>query len=357
MSVGKVGDVLTTNVNRIILPRMKSLYGIVCLVLLAGLSLLAGCGKEGTAATVPPVIRVGYFANMTHAQAVLGVASGDFAKAVSPARLETKIFNAGPSLVEAMLAGEIDIGYVGPGPAISGFTMSSGKALRIISGAAANGVIIVARADAPIQSLADLSGKRIATPQIANTQDIAARHYVSSELKQSDLSGVMPIPNAEQASLMERSQIDAAWVPEPWGSRLIIESKARLIAEEKDLWPGGMFATTVVVATPKFIQEHPEIVARLLDSHRSWTAKLNADPEAQLPQLKTALFALTRKQLPAGTLEQAIKRVTFTDDALKDSLQTMAEWTHQLNFAKQAPRLDGLIDARFAAPTETKKVN
>ena len=352
---------MTTDVIRIILAYMKYLYGSVGLLLvLAGLSLLAGCGGAGSeAATVQPVVRVGYFANMTHAQAVLGVASGNFAKAVAPARMETKIFNAGPSLVEAMLAGELDIAYVGPGPAIAGFTISSGKGLRIISGAAANGVVIVARADAPIHTLADLAGKRVATPQIANTQDIAARHYISAVLKQSDLSGVMPIANAEQASLMQRSEIDAAWVPEPWGSRLIIESKARLIAEEKDLWPGAMFATTVVVATPKFIEEHPEIVARFLEAHRSWTARLNAEPVAQLPQLKSALFALTRKQLPEGTLDQAIKRVTFTDSALEDSLQSMAQWTHQLGFAKQAPKLEGLVDKRFALPdaTATKKGN
>ena len=334
---------------------MKSLYGRVCaLFFLAGLGLLAGCEKAvSEGATTPAVVRLGYFANMTHAQAVLGDASGDFAKALSPARVETKIFNAGPSLVEAMLAGELDIAYVGPGPAIAGFTMSSGKGLRIISGAAANGVVIVARADSSIQTLADLAGKRLATPQIANTQDIAARHYISAELKQADLSGVMPIANAEQASLMERSEIDAAWVPEPWGSRLIIESKARLIAEEKDLWRGGMFATTVVVATPEFIETHPELVARFLEVHRAWTAKLNADPAAQLPQLKSALFALTRKQLPAGTLEQAIGRVTFTDSPLQTSLETMAQWTYELGFAKQAPKLDGLVDQRFALPDAT----
>ena len=315
---------------------------------------MAGCDTASSeGATAQAVVRLGYFANMTHAQAVLGAASGDFAKAVSPARLENKIFNAGPSLVEAMLAGEIDIGYVGPGPAIAGFTVSSGKGLRIISGAAANGVVIVARADSSIQTLADLAGKRLATPQIANTQDIAARHYISVELKQSDLSGIMPIANAEQASLMERSEIDAAWVPEPWGSRLIIESKARLIAEEKDLWPGGMFATTVVVATPEFIEKHPDLVARFLDVHRAWTARLNADPAAQLPQLKSALFALTRKQLPAGTLEQAIGRVTFTDNALASSLETMAQWTYQLGFAKQAPKLEGLVDKRFSLPEAT----
>lgn len=332
----------------------------LALLAVAGFLAIAGCEK-GSAASAdgPSVVRLGYFANMTHAQAVLGVQSGEFAKALSPAKLETKIFNAGPSLVEAMLAGELDIAYVGPGPAVAGFSVSSGKGVRIISGSAANGVVIVARADAPIQKLEDLAGKRVATPQIANTQDIAARHYLSATLKQSDLSGVMPIPNAEQSALMERGQLDAAWVPEPWGSRLIIESKARLIAEEKDLWPERQFATTVVVASPQFIESHPELVARFLAAHRAWTARLQADPNGQLPLLKSALFALTRKQLPEGTLEQAIGRVTFTDDPLTASVEAMAKWTHELGFARQVPKLAGLVDPRFAAalPTAQKQGN
>jgi NitT/TauT family transport system substrate-binding protein len=253
-----------------------------------------------------------------------------------------------------MLAGELDVAYVGPGPAINGFTISSGKGVRVISGAAANGVAIVARADSPIQSLQDLSGKKLATPQIANTQDIAARHYLSGVLKQSDLSGVMPIPNAEQSSLMERGQLDAAWVPEPWASRLMIESKARLIAEEKVLWPDKQFSTTVVVATPQFIEAHPDIVAKLLEAHRTLTARLQADPKGQLEPLKTALFGLTRKQLPAGTLEQAIGRVTFTNDPLSSSMETMAQWTYELGFSKRPPNLAGLVDVRFAAPVPSK---
>ncbi len=309
--------------------------------------LVVGCSKDTQEAGEAPVVRIGYFANMTHAQALLGVASGDFAQALSPARVDTKVFNAGPSLIEAMIHGEIDIGYVGPGPAIAGFSASSGKGLRIISGSAANGVVIVARKDAPVEKLEDLVGKRIATPQIGNTQDISAKNYLSETLKQTDLSGVMAIANAEQASLMQRGQIDAAWVPEPWGSRLIIESGARLIAEEKDLWPSGAFATTVVVATPQFIERYPELVEKFLKVHRDWTEKLSADPAGQLPQLKDALFALTRKELPPGTLDQAIARVKFTTDPLEDSIVTMAQLAHRLGFSRQAIKLDGIIETRF----------
>jgi NitT/TauT family transport system substrate-binding protein len=335
-----------------------NIYGRACLLLLpvlvlavAGLFLIAGC--DDAKAGNYPVVRLGYFANLTHAQAVLGVASGDYQRAIAPATLETKVFNAGPSLVEAMLAGEIDIGYVGPGPAIAGFTATSGRGLKVISGAAANGAVLVARPDSGINSPRDLIGKRLATPQLANTQDIAARHYLSAELKQTDLSNVLPIANAEQVPMFQRGEVDAAWVPEPWGSRLIIEANARLIMEEKDLWPNQQFATTIVVVSPTFLQKYPDIVADLLASHRQWTARLAADPQSQLPQLKTALYTLTRKQLPAGTLEQAISRVTFTDDPIWSSIQTMADWTYQLRFAKTPPNLEGML--ADAASLERRK--
>src|SRR5207249_2925587 len=153
-------------------------------------------------------VRIGYFANFTHAQAVLGVGSGDFQQAVAPAKVTTKVFNAGPSLVEALFANEIDIGYVGPGPALTAFAQSQGRGIRVISGSAANGVLIVARKDSGISTLQDLAGRRVATPQHGNTQDLSARHYLSAELRQKDLSTVLPIANAEQAGMMTRGEID-----------------------------------------------------------------------------------------------------------------------------------------------------
>src|SRR5438552_7525593 len=236
------------------------------LILAAAFGAASGCGRSSgsqtNSAPLPQQIRIGYFANVTHAQAVLGVASGDVAKAVAPVKVSTKVFNAGPSLIEALFADEIEIGYVGPGPALSAHARSKGQGIRVISGAAANGVLIVARKDAGINSLADLKGKKLATPQHGNTQDISARHYLIAELKQSDANNVIAVANSEQAGMMDRGQIDAAWAPEPWGSRLISETGAKLIAEEKDLWPEKQFSLTVVVTTPEFLAQHPDAVKK-----------------------------------------------------------------------------------------------
>lgn len=327
----------------------------------------AGCKRDSGGGTPGPVsdVRIGYFANLTHAQAVLGVASGDFAKAVAPAKLSTKVFNAGPSLIEALLANQIDIGYVGPGPVVNIQARSQGKAVRVIAAAASNGVVIVARKDSGITRLEDLKGKRVATPQHGNTQDIAARHYLTAVLHQPDDGNVVPVSNAEQAGMMSRGQVDASWAPEPWGSRLVAQANAVAIGEEKDLWPGGEFNITVVVTTPQFLADHPDVVEKVLRVHRDWTVRLQQQPDAYLGQLDGALFALTSGHLPPGVLASALHRVKFTDEPLADTLRTLGDWTYEVKLIQEPVKLDGLIDTavlqrvRSSAPATapTKEVS
>jgi NitT/TauT family transport system substrate-binding protein len=330
-------------------------------LLVAALLVLPGCQRSDatpqSAAAPPAELRLGYFANVTHAQAVLGVSSGEFERAIAPSKLSTKVFNAGPSLIEALFAGQIDVGYVGPGPVLAAHARSRGEALRVIAGAAANGVVIVARKDANIHSLADLPGKRIATPQLGNTQDISAKHYLLNVLHQPDVNNVLPIANAEQSALLAAGQIDAAWAPEPWGSRLIVEAGAIPIAEEKDLWPDKQFTLTLVVTTPEFLAKHPDVVRKLLEVHRSWTQRLSTDPQHYATQLDDALASLTGKRLPPGVAAMSLPRVKFTNEPLEQTLTTMAQWSQDLKLVREAPKADGLIDASIlrsleqAAPT------
>lgn len=315
-------------------------------LLFVAIAPLYGCDQQPSqqshSQSGPAVVRIGYFANLTHAQAVLGVASGEFEQAIAPAKLETRVFNAGPALIEALNAGEIDIAYVGPGPAISAHVRSRGESIRVIAGAASNGVLVVARKDSGIKTLADLKGKRVATPQAGNTQDISARHFLTEAI--GDVSGIAPVANAEQRGLMERGQIDAAWAPEPWGSLLIAQTGATPIVEEKDLWPDKQFVLTLVVATPSFLKDRPDTVERVLRAHSQWTKRLNDSPDAHLPALSDALHKLTQKQLPPEVLKQAIGRTTFTDEPLPESLEAMNRWSHELGFSRQLGSLDGLID-------------
>ncbi len=297
-------------------------------------------------ATAPKEVRIGYFANVTHAQAVLGVDSGDFAKAVAPSKLVTRTFNAGPSLVESLFAGEIDIGYVGPSPALNAFVQSRGKGIRVIAGAAANGVVIVARPGAGIESMADLKGKRIATPQLGNTQDISARHYLMKVLGQSNADNIVPITNAEQSAMMARGKIDAAWAVEPWGARLVAEAGGKIIGEEKDLWPEKLFTLTLVVTTPEFLQKHADVVEKMLGTHLAWTKRLADTPADQVPALTSALEKLTGKKMSEDIIGAAVSRVKFTDEPLPASIAIFATWAHELGLAKSVPDVAALVDTR-----------
>jgi NitT/TauT family transport system substrate-binding protein len=321
-------------------------------------AVLIGCDNpsDRSAAAAPqPLeeVRLGYFANATHAQAVLGVDSGDFAKAIAPAKLTTRVFNAGPSLIEALFAGEVDIGYIGPGPVLSAHEKSRGQGVRVIAGAAANGVVIVARKGSGIASMKDLIGKKIATPQQGNTQDIAAKHYVKDVLRQPDFNNVLPVPNAEQAGMMARGQIDAAWAPEPWGARLVSEAEGTIVAEEKDLWPNEEFSLTVVITTSEFLRDHPDVVKQVLAVHQQWTARLAADPKAYEQPLGDAIFKLTNKRLPEGVLAAAMPRVKFTVDPLEETFKTMSQWAYDLGVAQRPPNLSNLFDLNILRTLES----
>jgi len=276
-----------------------------------------GCDKSANTSTAaPPVVevRLGFFPNVTHAQAVLGVTSGDFATAVAPSKFTPQQFNAGPSLIEALNNNLIDVGYVGPGPVIHAFAQSHGQSIRVVAGAAANGVLIVARKDSGIVTMADLKGRKIATPQHGNTQDIAARHYLTSVLGQSDTANVLPISNTDQFGMMQRGDIDAAWVPEPWGSLLIAQAGATLVGQEKDLWPDKEFSLTVIVTTPEFLKAHADIVQKLLSVNHDWTNRLTSNPADCIPKLEAGLASLTGKKLPVGVVADAVSHVKFTED-------------------------------------------
>jgi NitT/TauT family transport system substrate-binding protein len=211
--------------------------------------------------------------------------------------------------------------------------------------------VIVARLGSGIEKIEDLKDKRVATPQLGNTQDISARRYLTEVLRQPNAKNVIPVPNAEQAGMMARGQIDAAWAPEPWGQRLIVEAGAKLVAEEKDLWPNAELGLTLVVGSPELLSEQPELVRKVLGVHKSFTARLAASPDALLPELGDALFALTGKELPEGVLPAAIGRVKFTDEIPEETLKTYAQWTFALGFERAAADTAGLLDRSFLGAT------
>src|ERR1051325_7494555 len=283
------------------------------------------------------VIRVGAFPNITHPQAMVGKANGWFEKAMgSQVKIDWKSFNAGPSAIEALFAGAIDMTYVGPNPAINGFVRSNGEALRVVAGAASGGASLVVRNDAGINRPEDLHGKRVASPQFGNTQDVALRNWLKQHgMKTTDKGGdvqIVPMANPDQLTLFLKKDLDAAWAPEPWATRLIHEGNGRLFVDERTLWPNGQFVIGLLVVNTKFLKAHPDLVKKWIRANVELTDWINAHPPEAKKLLNEQIRRRTGKALPTQVLEEAFSRMQVTYDPLHAALNTAAQQAFDSGF-------------------------
>ncbi|HEY1802754.1 MAG TPA: ABC transporter substrate-binding protein [Terriglobales bacterium] len=296
------------------------------------------------------VVRVGAFPNMTHPQAMVGKANGWFEKQLgSNVKVEWTSFNAGPSVIEALFAGAIDMAYIGPNPSITGYVRSQGEALRIVAGAASGGVSLVVRNDSGIQKPEDFHGKKVVSPQLGNTQDIALRAWLRAHgLQTKDKGGdvqVLPIANPDQLTLFLSKQLDAAWAPEPWATRLVREGNGRIFLDERDLWPHGQFAITNLIVSTKFLHEHPDLVKNWIRAHVELTDWINGHLSESKKIINQQIQKETGRALNSAVLDDAFARMSVTYDPLRNTLLTSARSAFQLGFlGKQQPDLSRIYD-------------
>lgn len=309
-------------------------------------------------------VRLGYFANVTHAPAVLGVGRGTFQQALgSQIALDAKVFNAGPEAMEALLAGEIDVSYVGPGPAVNTFLKSNGRALKIIAGACSGGAALIAREGTNVTSVRDLEGKRVAVPQIGGTQDISLRHFLALQgLRGAEKGGtvqILPVKNADMLTLFLRGELDAAWVPEPWASRLIADAHATLVLDERDLWPDHKVTTTVVVARRAYLEQHPQEVQKLLAAHLQTLSWMQTHPDEAQADTNKELKRLTGKALAPAVLREAWHRCDFTADPNPTSIAAFMQAQFEAGYLPRTVDVAQLLDTRLlqiaALPTNEKR--
>jgi len=312
-------------------------------------------------ASAQTLIRVGAFPNITHAQPMVGKANGWFERALGPGvKLQWTSFNAGPSAIEALFAGAIDMAYVGPNPTISGYVHSNGEALRVVAGAGSGGVALVVRNDSGIEKPEDFHGKRVASPQLGNTQDVALRAWLKAHgMKSVDKGGdvqVLPMANPDQLTLFLKKQLDASWAPEPWATRLIREGNAHLFLDERDLWPQGQFVITNLIVSSKFLREHPDLVKKWVAAHVELTDWINGHlPEAK-KILNDQIQKETGKALPPVILDEAFWRLQITYDPLRSTLLASAKSAFDAGFlGKQMPDLSGIYDLSLLNQVLTAK--
>ena len=291
-------------------------------------------------------LRIGYFPNLNHAQAVIGLQQGgDFQRILNAnnsngndtVKIESFVFNAGPSAIEALFGGQIDVAYVGPNPAINGYLASGGQGIRIISGVASGGASFVVRNDSGIESIKDLGGKKFASPQLGNTQDVALRKYLMDNgFKTTENGGnvtVVPITPADILTLMLKMEIDGAWVPEPWATRLVKEANGKIFVDERELWPpDGKFVTANIIARTDYLKENPDIIKRLLQAHIDKTEWINENKEQAITTFNGALKKITGQTIPEDEIRDALMRLELTYDPIKESLFKMADNAYELGY-------------------------
>jgi NitT/TauT family transport system substrate-binding protein len=301
----------------------------------------------------PTTVRVGHFPNLTHAQAVIGhgytrAGQGWFEKWLGPeVVVEWYVYNAGSSAMESLLAGSIDLVYVGPTPTINTFLRTEGNAVHVIAGACSGGAALVVRDDSGIAQIADFKGKRLATPQLGNTQDVAARAWLRSNHFKVTLQGgdvwVLPTPNPDQLMLFKTKELDAAWTVEPWVSRLQLEANGKIFLMEKELWPAtdGQYVTTHLVAN-RSIMLNKALVKKWLEAHVALTQWIANHTEEAKRLFNEELQQEVRNSLSEAVLNQSWERIQLTWDPIAASLNKNAEDAYAIGFLKQKPDLKGL---------------
>jgi NitT/TauT family transport system substrate-binding protein len=312
--------------------RRKTIAAICCVALLGAIRCTAG------------EIRLGFFPNVTHAQALYARATRYFE--TNGIEVRWQMFHSGPTAVEALFSGAIDATYIGPGPTINGYVKSHGEKFVIIAGAASGGAALVVRNDSGIQNPADFAGKIFATPQLGNSQDIAARIWLLDHnlrpIAQGGSVNLIPLSNADQVTMFKTKQIDAAWTIEPWVSRLELEANGKIFLEEKSLWPEGKYVTTHLVVTRKFLKEQCDVVRKLLAAHIELTQIINSNKAKATMILNEQIRKDTSRALREDEITRALDRVELTWDPIASSLRKQAEAAHKIHFLRKEPDLRGI---------------
>jgi sulfonate transport system substrate-binding protein len=311
------------------------------------LSLIAALCLGAVTARAETIIRVGHFPNVTHAQGVIAHAlsskgKGWFETRLGPdVKIQWYVYNAGPSAMEAFFANSIDLTYVGPSPALNAYAKSRGDEVRIIAGAANGGAALVVNPNR-IKTPADFKSKKVATPQLGNTQDVACRAWLTAQgFKVTQLGGevtVLPTANPDQLNLFQQGYVDAVWTVEPWVSRLETEAGAKVFLEETDA------ITTVLASSAKFLREHRDLAKKLVEANAELTEWIQKNPEEAQRLVREELSAEMTRQIPAQLIAQSWKRIQFTDDISVPPLEKFVANAKAAGFLKGAPDLKRLVE-------------
>ncbi len=294
-------------------------------------------------------VRLAFFPNVGHVIPIVGLERGIFVEELGhEIIIEKKIFDSGPQVIETLFAKAIDIAYVGPGPAVNGFLKSDNHNIVILAGAASGGASFVIHPDSDIKSADDFVGKRIAAPQIANTQDVSLRYYLSENgLKTAEKGGsvvVLNLANPEIYTLFAKGDIDAAWVPEPWATIFVSELGGTRMFYEEDLWPENQFASVLLIARADYVEEHPEIIQKWISSHEKSVKWINSNSEETEKIFNQFIKKELGNTFPDYIISEALSNIEITSDPIPSSIHSFAQRADSLGYlGRGGYSLDGIF--------------
>ena len=282
-------------------------------------------------------LRIAYFPNIGHAIPIVGMEKGFFEEHLGDdVKIETKVFDSGPQAIEALFANSVDIAYVGPGPAINGFLNSENNNVKILAGAASGGASFIVHPDSEINSASDFAGKKIAAPQIGNTQDVSLRYFLTeNQLKPAEKGGsvvVYNIPNPDIYTLFVKGDIDGAWVAEPWATILETELDGKRLFHEEELWPDKEFASVLLIGNVNYVEENSATIAEFIRAHHETTIWIQTNPTDTRIVFNDFLDSYLGQSLSDDVVDVALSNILITADPKPDSVFSFAEKADALGY-------------------------
>ena len=294
-------------------------------------------------------IRVAFFPSVVHAVPIIGMETQTFANNLNAdLDIQVKIFDSGPQVIESIFSNSVDIAYVGPGPVINGFLKSDGNDLKILAGAASGGASFVIQKNSGLDLIENYSGKRIAAPQISNTQDVSLRHYLAENgLITAEKGGdvfVLNIANPDIYTLFAKGDIDGAWVPEPWATMLVEELDGVRLFDENEFWPENQFSSVLLIGRSDYIEKNPEIIKKWINANEKTAQWINNHPDESKKLYNEFLNSYMGRTLPQNIVEKSFSNIIITSEPLENSVYTFAERADALGYlGRDGYSLDGLF--------------
>lgn len=327
---------------------IKLIIGIIITIIIASTTILLGYSSQDN----KNIVRIGYFPNVNHAQAIIAISNNSFDEALAEAgyKVDYKVFNAGTEAVQSLISKKIDVAYVGPIPAITGYVRSDGM-LKIIAGSASGGSLFIVRNDLHIESPADLANTRLAAPDYGNTQDISLRSYIlENGLKPKELGGnveILYVRGSETVILLSKKDLDGAWVAEPWATILLKNTDSNVFLDERDLWPDKRFTTALLVVRSDFLENNEDAVRKILAVHVNATLWLNEHKEDAVHIIQKHIEDVTKQKFSKDIIKQSISRIEFTYDPMPYSIEEFAKRAYNFHIFNNMPDLTEIYYQRL----------